>query len=76
MRPEGAGIRGNIAAAPVSAEVLAAAQRALVTDLVPQLGALRQFVVLNYTAVVKARRGPRLLRLLPPRANLGVSAPR
>ncbi len=38
---------------------LAAAQRALVSTVVPELGQLRQFVVLNYTAVVKARPLPR-----------------
>ena len=35
---------------------LAAAQRALVSTVVPLLGRLRLFVVLNYTAVVKVRR--------------------
>jgi len=34
------------------------AQRLLVSSVVPELGRLRLFVVLNYTAVVKARRQP------------------
>jgi hypothetical protein len=58
----GAGeLGGSGASAPPAASpaALAAAQRALVSDLVPQLGALRLFVVLNYTAVVKARRAAR-----------------
>jgi len=38
---------------PASPGALAAAQRALVTTVVPELGLLRLFVVLNYTAVVK-----------------------
>jgi len=41
-------------APPPSASALAAAQRALVSSIVPELGQLRLFVVLNYTAVVKA----------------------
>ena len=52
-------------ARPASPGALAAAQRALVTTVVPELGLLRLFVVLNYTAVVKARgRGPESQALL------------
>jgi hypothetical protein len=63
VRPAPAELLGggasSSATAPAAASpaALAAAQRALVSDLVPQLGALRLFVVLNYTAVVKARCG-------------------
>ena len=39
-----------------TASALASAQRTLVSKVVPLLGRLRLFVVLNYTAVVKARR--------------------
>jgi hypothetical protein len=45
---------GGAPTAP-SAEALSAAQRRLVAAVLPELGALRLFVVLNYTAVVKAR---------------------
>jgi hypothetical protein len=52
---EGRGDGDGEVARPVSPVALAAAQRVLVTTVVPELGLLRLFVVLNYTAVVKAR---------------------
>ena len=52
VRPPGGG--GEAGGAPTPAS-LAAAQRALVAVVVPLLGRLRLFVVLNYTACVKAR---------------------
>ena len=52
---EGRGDGDGEVSRPVSPGALAAAQRALVTTVVPELGLLRLFVVLNYTAVVKAR---------------------
>lgn len=52
---EGRGDGDGGVSRPASPGALAAAQRALVTTVVPELGLLRLFVVLNYTAVVKAR---------------------
>lgn len=53
VRPPGSAAQPG--GAPTHA-ALAAAQRALVSTVVPLLGRLRLFVVLNYTAVVKVRR--------------------
>ena len=53
VRPPGSAAEAG--GAPTLA-ALASAQRTLVSKVVPLLGRLRLFVVLNYTAVVKVRR--------------------